>query len=187
MINEKIIDDKKKFVKDLDAFEKWLKTILKWVLKKWDAKNVDFLDLCNDHVTCLYSKFCEIGNKFMIFYLQSSLIISQFHIHNVFSFMLKNIKFSKNELLKWIKKFYDNFLDENFIKYNDYQKNMFDSYLTSATPNNDEWLSKFKLFFKEKRNEFVHSITIINDLFYHITDFIYICPIYLLYIHKIID
>ena len=186
MTDEELKKEKDNFVDLLNVFNSWLKATLRWTLKNWESTDQEINDLCSNHITCLYSKFVELGNKFIVYYLYHSIVISQNGIKSL-SWMFQNIKLNENELSTFIKQFYSNFLVEKFIKYEDYHKKMFSMYFDKKGDDyslSNIWFVKFKDIFSSKRNKFVHEIKTIDDQKSYIDDFIYICPIYLLCFYK---
>ena len=187
-VEEQLANYKTELIDLLETFKNWLKSTLKWILENWNVQNETLINLCSNHITCLYIKFCEIGTKFTLYYVYYSIVNSQLQLSKILGEIIKNTELSLDELEVYIKKFHSDYLVDKFIKFDDYKKT-FQWYITTTDNKysvNDKWLKKFKDFFSH-RNEFAHAIKPIDNQKIYITDFIYICPIFLLYIDKYLN
>ena len=189
-VEEQLAIYKDELIDSLETFKNWLKSTLKWILENWNAQEEKLINLCSNHITCLYIKFCEIGNKFSLYYVCYAIVNSQSQTSKILAEIFMNTELSLNELKVYIKSFYSDYLVEEFIKFDYYEKQMFQWYIKTVDDKcsvNDKWLKKIKDFFSSCRNTLAHAIKPIDNQKTYIEDFIYICPIFLLYIDKYLN
>lgn len=189
-VEQQLANYKTELIDSLETFKNWLKLTLKWILENWKVQKETLINLCSNHITCLYIKFCEIGTKFSLYYVCYAIVNSQLQLPKILGEIFMNTELSLDELKVYIKNFHSDYLVDKFIKFDDYNKEMFQWYITTTDNKcsvNNKWLEKFKNFFSSYRNKLAHAIKPIDDQKTYITDFIYICPIFLLYIDKYLN